>query len=520
MTSNRSLQIFLALFSLLLFLAGIGSSSILTQGDESDYIRTSQEMYQSGDLLTPTLRQEPRFTKPPLLYWMVVSSYELLGVSFFSARLPTVICAVLTVIFVFRTGLLLFDRRGAWISAVLTATSFGMVKFSKIVLMESPLILTMLLAYYYFLRFYREKSNAMLILSFVFLGISGLLKSPVYSAIGAATLVVFLLSEKSLRRLACREFLLACVIALLISVPWYLTMISLHGSLFTDFYLKEHINKFEAVPHFILRVWIGLLLYMLPWVFYVIYAAITVGVRRLYRQWQYRLLLIVMGVFLLVFMIPNQKGLYYSIPLLPYCGLMTGGIMAAYPPPRICDILTALVLVLAALVFAASIFLLQSAVVFAVLACVFATTAAVLVLRPQTRTIAMLVAAMSLIPLYTHLFPSINFPIIPVQPALKLAGPKPLYSYKLSPLKFENALDHPVIELTGEQQLRTTLANGGLVIITESDYHQLRSGPGPSPSERLSWPRWQRRIPFEKVVDAAVNGQPENLHETVYLISG
>ncbi|MGH8556281.1 MAG: ArnT family glycosyltransferase [Methylococcales bacterium] len=517
--SNRTLEIFLLVFTFCVYVAGISSPSILTQGDESDYIRTSREMFESGDYLSPTFRGELRFTKPPLLYWMVAGSYNIFGVSFFSSRLPIVLCAALTILFVFRMGLLLFDRESAWISALITGTCFGMVKFSKIVLMESPLILTFLLSFYYFVRFYREDKAYFLVVSFAFLGFTALLKSPVYSLIGAAAMALFLLAEGRLNRVFQPHLFAAVALSLLISIPWYIVMIALHGSLFTDFYFHEHANKFGATPHFILRVWFGLLLYMLPWTLYALYAAFVIFHRGLYRDWNYKLLLIVMGLFLLVFMIPDQKGLYYSIPLLPYCGLMTGGILGnRFSPGKIPDIPTALILVIAGLVFAASIGLLGATMVFSVIACGLALSAAVFVLRGR-KSLAMILAGLSLAPLYTHIFPSINFEIIPIEKTLEIAAGKSIYSYRISPLKFSNALGTDVHELLEPEDLRQPLASAGLVIITEEDYQLLDRVTRARTKILLEWKRWRRRIPYEKFFGAILTGAPEQLHQQVLLIS-
>lgn len=516
--SNRTLEIFLLAFTFCLYVAGISSPSILTQGDESDYIRTSREMFDSGDYQSPTFRGEPRFTKPPLLYWMVAGSYKLFEVSFFSARLPSVFCAALAVLFVFRMGLLLFDRESAWISALITGTSFGMVKFSKIVLMESPLILTFLLSFYYFARFYKEEKDYFLIASFAFLGLTALLKSPVYSAIGAASMVLFLFAEGKLRRLLRPSLLAALACALLVAIPWYAAMIVLHGSAFTDFYLNEHANKFQAVPHFILQVWLGLLLYMLPWTIYVLHAAFVIFRRGLYREWNYKLLLIVMGLFLLVLMIPNQKGLYYAIPLLPYCGLLTGGILASpHVPGKFSNRLTAVILSVAALVFMGSIGLLGSAIAFSLIASLFAASAAVFILRGQ-KTPAMILAGLSLVPLYTHIFPSINFEIIPVEKTLEIAAGQPIYSYRISPLKFSDALDRDVQELLEAGDVDRALAEGGRVILTAEDYQAFDQTITCDAKILLEWQRWRRRIPYGEFFGALWNGTPAQLHQRVLLI--
>src|SRR5260370_9082896 len=53
------------------------------------------------DLITPTLGGLPWFEKPPLLYWMMMASYRVFGISEFSARLGPAICGLLTAVFVY-----------------------------------------------------------------------------------------------------------------------------------------------------------------------------------------------------------------------------------------------------------------------------------------------------------------------------------------------------------------------------------------------------------------------------------
>lgn len=511
---------FILLFSLTVMGAGIWSSSILTQGDESDYIRSSQEMLSSGDLLTPTFRDEPRFTKPPLLYWMVVSSYRLFGVSLFSSRLPMVLCGVLTVLFVYRLGLLLFDRKAALMSAMVTATAFGMVKFSKIVLMEVPLTLTMLMASFYFIRFYRDAHKRDLLVSFFFIGLSSLLKSPVYSAISVMVLLLFLLSVGGMGRIRGRTSALAVLLALLVAVPWYAAMIALHGDAFIEFYYNEHYIKFLYVNHYLFRVWVGLLLYLLPWTFYFLYAIYQVVAQKLYRQWQCKFLLISIFVFLGVFLVPHQKGLYYAIPVVPYAGLLTGSVLAGtFQPGKIWDGATAALLCAIGAVLLAAIVLVEAQLLFS-LASGLLIVAAALVLLKQRRSkiVPFVMYGLALIPFYVGILPSVNFPVIPEQRAKPIVNGRPLYSYELSPLKFADALDRDIKEITRLERLRQAIEKGGTVIIMRTTFDGLSDELKQEVEIRLQWQRWRRRAPFLEVIDALMQRRPEAIQETVYLV--
>ena len=61
---------------------------------EAMYALIPQEMLAAGSWLTPTLNGAPYLDKPHLLYWLQLLSYKLLGVSVWSARVPTLAITV------------------------------------------------------------------------------------------------------------------------------------------------------------------------------------------------------------------------------------------------------------------------------------------------------------------------------------------------------------------------------------------------------------------------------------------
>src|SRR5688572_24044035 len=95
-------------------------------------------MFLRDDLITPTLGGHTWFEKPALLYWLMIISYKLFGISEFSSRLGPAICGLLTI-----PGVWLLGREieratkgeqvegiGRW-SALTLATSLGMIVFSR-----------------------------------------------------------------------------------------------------------------------------------------------------------------------------------------------------------------------------------------------------------------------------------------------------------------------------------------------------------------------------------------------------
>src|SRR3954462_16012992 len=59
----------------------------LLEPDEGRYAEIPREMLAHGDWIVPHLQGEAYLDKPPLLYWLVMLSYRLLGTHDWSARL-------------------------------------------------------------------------------------------------------------------------------------------------------------------------------------------------------------------------------------------------------------------------------------------------------------------------------------------------------------------------------------------------------------------------------------------------
>ena len=72
-------------------------SARLWDRDEPRNARASHEMLARGDWIVPTFNGELRDHKPVLLYWGQMLGYLTLGESEFTARLPSALCALLTI---------------------------------------------------------------------------------------------------------------------------------------------------------------------------------------------------------------------------------------------------------------------------------------------------------------------------------------------------------------------------------------------------------------------------------------
>lgn len=107
MASDRK---YLFIYCLILFLLFLWNVPLLDP-DEPVYGETAKEMLATGDFLSPRIYGEFWYDKPPLFYWLEAASFSILGISTFSARLPSALIGALTVLYVWYETEKLFSRR-------------------------------------------------------------------------------------------------------------------------------------------------------------------------------------------------------------------------------------------------------------------------------------------------------------------------------------------------------------------------------------------------------------------------
>jgi len=87
-------------------------------GDEAYYARVPVEMRERGDWVVPYFNGEPRYKKPPLMYWLVALSQSVFGETEFASRLPSTLAVILIGVLLFWFGAKVGDAEtGAWAAA-------------------------------------------------------------------------------------------------------------------------------------------------------------------------------------------------------------------------------------------------------------------------------------------------------------------------------------------------------------------------------------------------------------------
>ncbi|MEA2564220.1 MAG: hypothetical protein QOH06_5724 [Acidobacteriota bacterium] len=186
----------LALLGALLFLPGLGSRD-LWNPDEARYAEVAREMRQEGSWAIPRLNGEVYTQKPPLLFWLIIASSFLTGgVGEVSARIPSALAAIGTVILVFRLGERLFNRRAGWIAAGAFATCFKILWQGRFGQIDMLLTFLVALGVWFWVRGYTENRPGLYPLFFVATGLATLAKGPAGFLPPLLAIVAFLMIRK------------------------------------------------------------------------------------------------------------------------------------------------------------------------------------------------------------------------------------------------------------------------------------------------------------------------------------
>ena len=332
--------------------------------DDVDAVQAqiARNMLTSGDWVTAHIDRIAYLEKPPLLYWVTAISYKVFGVHDWSARLPIVLSAIalcwLTVAF----GVWAFGKRAGFYAGLCMATCVGLFLFTRVIIPDVMLCITIALAMWAFLRAIDDEEQHPRLWAAVLaanLGLGLLLKSLIGVVFPVAAALLYLLftrqlfSAKVWRRL--HPFLGTAVI-LAIAAPWHIlatlrnpptfawTLHSgpgdYHGFLWF-FFINEQLLRFlnmryprdyNTVPR--AYFWLFHLIWLFPWSVYLpavvkqCFGGENPGWKPVDRAGRTRLLALSWIGFILVFFTFSTTQEYYSMPCYAAFALLIGSAMA------------------------------------------------------------------------------------------------------------------------------------------------------------------------------------------------
>ena len=326
--------------------------------DDVDAVQAqiARNMLTSGDWVTARLDGVVYLEKAPLVYWLIALSYKIFGAHDWAARIPIAVSSIALALLTMAFGSWALGKRAGFYAGLCMSTCIGLFLFTRILIPDVILTLTVALAMWAFLRALDENEAHPRFWAFVLavnLGLGLLLKSLIGVLFPVAAIAIYLgitgqlFSAGAWRRL---HPIGGFAIILLVAAPWHIlatlrnppyfafTLHSgpgqYHGFLWF-FFINEQLLRFlnlryprdyNTVPR--LYFWLFHLVWLFPWSVY--FPAIAkLSFKPTDRAGRTRLLALCWVGFVLVFFTFSTTQEYYSMPCYPALALLLGSAMAS-----------------------------------------------------------------------------------------------------------------------------------------------------------------------------------------------
>lgn len=234
---NKKLIFFLLIY-LLLSVSTIGYTPVF-ESTEARYAEIAREMLEKGNYIEPYFNGIKHFHKPPFTYWMIAAGLKLFGINNFGARFFGIIASLFIMIFTFKLSKFFTNEDEREYSVYILGTSVLFLSISRIVATDIYLTLwTVIVQYYYFKQIYGIKSEINAILIGIFLGLGFLTKGPIIFLFTLLPFLVMKIFDEKFRNVFnFKSILLSFVSFLVVSLPWYITVIIKNPGLL-EYFLK------------------------------------------------------------------------------------------------------------------------------------------------------------------------------------------------------------------------------------------------------------------------------------------
>ena len=342
-------------FAAAIYLGCIISPPSLMDDVDAVQAQIARNMLASGDWVTARLDGLIYLEKAPFIYWLIAGSYKIFGFHDWAARIPVALSAIALCLLTAAFGAWAFGRRAGFYAGLCMSTCVGLFLFTRILLPDALLTLTIGLALWAFLRAIDENEKHPRFWSTVLaasLGVGLLVKSLIAIAFPICVGLLYLAVTKQLFSKSTWKRLhpfSGALIAILIAAPWHVLATlrnppyfaftfhsgpgQYHGFLWF-YFMNEQVLRFlnlryprdyNTVPR--LYFWLFHLIWLFPWSVY-FPAVAKLSFKPVDRAGRTRLLALCWVGFVLVFFTFSTTQEYYSMPCYPALALLLGSAMA------------------------------------------------------------------------------------------------------------------------------------------------------------------------------------------------
>ncbi len=325
--------VLLVILSCAVFLPGLGRHELWSP-DEPRFALIAQDMLHDGDYVVPHLLGQVYTEKPPFQVWLVaLASLPIGRVTEWSARFPSALAAIGSVLVTFLLGRRLFGERAGWYSAlVLLTTPYFLVRGGRWCSTDTILAFFLLLAIALGYLWTATDGPGRRRLAWGFFAscaMATLTKGPVGLVLPAGILVLFLVLERRWREAIRFPWISGAIVFVVIVAPWYLLFGGeAGGSALGVVALTENLQRYLRAWNNVEPFYFYLFRYpasFLPWVVFFPAAAVAlIRARSVPERPALKYALLWFGLIFVFFSISTGKRTIYLLPLFPAAALVLG----------------------------------------------------------------------------------------------------------------------------------------------------------------------------------------------------
>ncbi len=306
----------------------------LSSPDETRYSAIAWSMGTTGDWLTPTHNVKfKHWHKPPLTYWLMASSFAVLGQNDWAARLPSACAALAAVLGAYVIGRTLHGARAGFLSGLILLASPLFFALARLANTDMLLCAFVTWTWVCFVRsvFGEKRRHGWFVLGGVFAGLGFMTKGPVVLVATLAPMLLTMLLTNQWRRVGWWPWLAATGACLVVGLPWYLVVCIKNPGLLKYFVEYQTLQRVatevhgRGAPFLFFFLWVPL--GFLPWVALPVFEVFASLRRGDDASAERRRMLAPVCWFAVVFVVISVSGsklITYCLPLFPALALLAG----------------------------------------------------------------------------------------------------------------------------------------------------------------------------------------------------
>ena len=291
--------------------------------DDAFYAHEGRQMIATGDWWNVKFNGSLNFEYPPLFIWLEAASFTLFGISDFTAKFPSALLGLLTIVTVFLLAKNLSEN--FWlpvVSAWILMLSQYFMKYAMHAMTDVPFVFFFTLAVFFYVKGLKEKNY------FIACGVAVALGIMTRSAIGLIPVAVIfshLILTKRFELLRLPQIWTGVALAFLLPALWYVPQYQAHG----EFFVAQHFGfikgkvsdkpfEFSVFLRGLVEYpWLLVKLYE-PWVWLML-AGLVIHIKRAVREKDSASILLCLWVALVIvpFSIAEAKVLRYILSAFP-----------------------------------------------------------------------------------------------------------------------------------------------------------------------------------------------------------